>query len=123
MNKYESLTKEYKEIYAEITNPVDSKSGDDLSERISLLNVYLARVGKMLAEAEYLLNSATIFILEDTRTKTFAPSIQKKWIDANTKEYSYLARCLERMGSTIVHQIDGTRSQLSFLKQEMMFTK
>lgn len=118
MTHYEKLSEEYDKIYTFVTSTYN-ENGHELIERISMLNIYLARSGKLLAQAEYLQNSKTEFILSSSGVKDFSPSIQKEFIKGACKNESYLFTCLSRLNSCIMHQIESIRSQLSYLKSEM----
>lgn len=91
--------------------------------RLTKLVSHLARVGKMLAEVEYLLNERKQRLMESEEIERYStPSMQKQYLDSLLKDEQYLYKCVERLGSSIVHQIDALRSQLSYFKTELANT-
>ena len=98
-----------------------SDNPEEVVQRGNDLSVYIARTGKMCADAEYhrdaVLNSEAVRILKE---QAAAPaSVINKMIDAACKETNYLVKWCDRLNRTATHQQDWCRSVLSKAKEEM----
>ena len=117
------MTNEIKQMqdYLEITttsNPME------IQERLSELMVYLARSSELLAIARKELRkkkSAEIAqtIIAVAKETNLSSKVQNQLLDCIAEEEAFLVDWLDRIISTIVHQIDGLRSLLSYAKEEM----
>ena len=98
-----------------------SEDMNEVEQRGNELVVYMARSGKLLADAKYhrdeKLNSAIVEELK--KILQLAPSTANKYIDALTKEENYLVSWSERVNRTCTHQIDWCRTLISKAKEEM----
>ena len=98
-----------------------SEDMNEVEQRGNELTVYMARSGKLLADAKYhrdeKLNSAIVEELK--KILQLAPSTANKYIDALTKEENYLVSWAERVNRTCTHQIDWCRTLISKAKEEM----
>ena len=95
-----------------------SEDMNEVEQRGNELTVYMARSGKLLADAKYhrdeKLNSAIVEELK--KILQLAPSTANKYIDALTKEENYLVSWSERVNRTCTHQIDWCRTLISKAK-------
>ena len=93
----------------------------EVEQRGNEFTVYMARSGKLLADAKYhrdeKLKSAIVEELK--KILQLAPSTANKYIDALTKEENYLVSWSERVNRTCTHQIDWCRTLISKAKEEM----
>jgi hypothetical protein len=113
----EEIGKEIIEI-SEFTSCYYNKdNGIEVSERITNLNVYLSRTAVLLSEAQFLFDNR--FASETEKL------IGNELLTASTINNLAKSRCatekklltlVDRINSTITHQLDSIRSQLSFLK-------
>ncbi len=110
----ESIAKELAAIdsYLNITMSEDVQEavlrGNDLA-------VYIARSGKLLADAKYYLNGKKKSEVFDTLRETAVNAI----IDSLCKEEQYLVDWCERLNRTATHQLDWCRTLISKAKAEM----
>lgn len=118
MSKYKKLAEEYNKIYSFVSSTYD-EAPHSIMDRMSMLNIYLARTGRMVAEADFLKDEKTQEVLSNIKLLGFSPSIQKEWIKSSTKAENMLFKSVERLNAAIVHQLDVLRSQLSYLKTEI----
>lgn len=123
MTDYQRLKEEAQQIqdFLEITM---SDNPQEVIERGNDLQVYMARTGKMLADAKYILN-------EQKRTETMnvvqefiidqklSARVQNALIDGLCKEYQYLVDWIDRLNAACTHQLDWCRSVNSKNKEEM----
>ena len=97
---------------------------NEVVERGNTLAVYIARTGKMLADARYhkdqKLKDSIIQTLRDT-AKLAGLSITtiNKLIDANCERENYLVNWIERLNRSATHQLDWLRTLVSKAKEEM----
>ena len=122
MMELDKLTTELNEIYKYCTTNYNQDEGGILTERITTLNIYLARSSALLSHAQYHYDKAQgeeaeklINDQESTGTK-ISPTVFKQLINGRTVNEAKILKFTERLNRTITHQIDGVRSQLSYLK-------
>lgn len=108
--------------FLEITTSGDA---NELVNRLTDLNVYLARSGLLLAEAKRMQEAHTVHIhaMDGDYIKTLSASVAQKFINAKTCEENYLVNWLDRINRTCVHQGDNLRTQISFSKEELKLTR
>ena len=117
------MTNEIKQMqdYLEITttsNPME------IQERLSELMVYLARSSELLAIARKELRKKKTAEIAQTiiavaKETNLSSKVQYQLLESIAEEEAFLVDWLDRINSTIVHQIDGLRSLLSYAKEEM----
>ena len=88
------------------------------------LAVYIARTGKLLADAKYFLNekkkSEVFDTLRETASRAGATSkAVNAIIDSLCKEEQYLVDWCERLNRTATHQLEWCRTLISKAKAEM----
>ncbi|MDR0288259.1 MAG: hypothetical protein LBI03_11230 [Clostridiales bacterium] len=127
LTPYNELSKEAGQIqsFCEITvgdNP------QEIAERIADLGVYIARTGKMLADAKYHLNQKkkdeTVELIVKLISKDkLSAKVQNALIDSICKDEQYLVDWIERLNRACVHQQEAMRSLLSYEKENLRITK
>jgi hypothetical protein len=101
-----------------------SESGEEALQRGNDLIVYLARTSKMLADAKDMYSKKINSELMKHLIKQFeeVPVLSAKAInlivESIAREEKYLVNWLDRLNSTITHQIDYCRTVISLYKQE-----
>lgn len=100
--------------------------GDDPNEATQVGNtlvVYLARTGKMLADAKYWQDDAikNCTMVEIGMKRNISPTIMKKLIEASTKRENYLVNWIERLNRSCTHKLDWLRTLISKAKVEMQY--
>ena len=102
-----------------------SENPKELIQRLSDINVYLARSGKLLADAKEFQDESTSAIYndyEDFITKVPA-TVSIKFINSKISYVNKLVNWLDRLNRAFVHTGDNIRTQLSFAKEELRLTK
>jgi hypothetical protein len=100
-----------------------SEDMNECTERGSDLIVYMARSGKLLADAKYHLDK----VMQENIIKEFgqnaglAPSILKQLIEASCKNENYIVNWIERINRTCTHQLDWLRTIISKTKEEIKY--
>jgi hypothetical protein len=124
---YENLFSEAKEIqaYCEITV---SDNPQEIFERIASLGVYIARTGKMLADAKFFLNKRkqdeTVHIINNIIQKEkLSAKVQNSLMESICKDEQYLVDWIERLNRSATHQHEAARSLLSYEKENLRISK
>lgn len=104
-----------------------SELADEAVQRGNDLAVYIARTGKLLADAKYHLDAAKKDEIFDTLRETAknAKATSKAvnaLIDSICKEEQYLVNWCERCNRSATHQLDWCRTLISKAKEEMRLT-
>ena len=118
--KLQDLEKEAIQIDA-FLNETCSEDGNEAAERVCNLSVYMARTGKMLADAKYwqdvAISKQTISVLENFPSQT--PTIKKKLIEHACKEENHLVTWIDRLNRCCTHDIEICITLISKAKEEM----
>ena len=124
---YNEIAKESEQIqsFCEIT-PGDNPQ--EIAERIADLGVYIARTGKMLADAKYWLNQKkkdeTVELITTLISKDkLSAKVQNALIESICKDEQYLVDWIERLNRTCIHQNEAMRSLLSYEKENLRISK
>ena len=121
---YDELMKEAKNIDNFLTINC-SELIEEIVERGNTLAVYIARTGKMVADAKYHLNekkkSDIVEMLKEVSAATpFATSKAiNGLVDSICKKEQYLVDWIERLNRASTHQLDWCRTLISKEKEEM----
>jgi len=119
------IMKECEQIqsFLEADYPIDEPAACEAKGKD--LEVYMARSGKMLADAKYwqdqFVNSAISETVKEAlmAQKMWSISLVNKKVDALAKDYNYLVNWCDRINRTCTHQLDFIRTMLSKHKAEM----
>ena len=101
-----------------------SEMAEEAVMRGNDLAVYIARSGKMIADAKYHLNTAkkdeVLDVLREKAKNAKATSkATNALIDSICKEEQYLVDWCERLNRSATHQLDWCRTLISKAKEEM----
>jgi hypothetical protein len=103
-----------------------SDNGAEVVARIDTLGGYMARSGKLKADAEWfynkLIDSEIMNCLQSMMHEKLSTSTVNKMIEAKAKDYKYLLTWADRVNRSCTHQIDAMRSILSDLKADKYFS-
>lgn len=104
--------------FLEITT---SDNPQELVQRLTDINVYMARSGKLLADAKLMQDHtiANIYSKHGDYIIRMPATVATKYINSNSDDVNYLVNFLDRINRTTVHQGDNIRTQISFAKQDM----
>ncbi|HEX7906207.1 MAG TPA: hypothetical protein VF487_20175 [Chitinophagaceae bacterium] len=124
----DAILKECEQIqsFLEADYPIDEPAACEAKGKE--LEVYMARSGKMLADAKYwqdqFVNSAITETVREAllAQKVWSISLVNKKVDALAKEYNYLVNWCDRINRTCTHQLDFIRTMLSKHKAEMQMS-
>lgn len=124
MNTAEQLRAEA----AAIQDFLELTCSDDPNEmvaRLSDLSVYMARTGKMLADARRMQDAAVAATYaEHTKSILKMPAtVARKFIESQTAAENYLVNWIDRLNRACTHQSENLRTQVSFAKQQLELTR
>lgn len=114
----ETLLKEAEEmqLFLEMEPATEA---NEMIERLSQLNVYMARSGKLLSDAGYLRDRALMRFSNLKELIPLAASVQKTILEAACAEENKLVKWLDRINRACVHQSENLRTQISFSKEQL----
>jgi hypothetical protein len=95
---------------------------NEMMERLSTLNVYMARSGEMLADAMQLQDRAINAVYAEQRKLILKmpATIASKFVNSCCDQENRLVKWLERINATCKHQSDNLRTQISFAKEQFI---
>jgi hypothetical protein len=101
-----------------------SEQAEEVVQRGNDLAVYIARTGKMLADAKHFQDqrkkdSIMIQLKEIGKGAKIPASTLNDLINASCKEENYLVTWIDRLNRSATHQMDWCRTLVSKAKEEM----
>ena len=104
-----------------IQTPIDLDNPASLTERLRVLDVYLARLGDMRVRAKTLKEWARNRFLEENEAEIskMTATVSNRRIQTYLFEYSVAVERLDTMYDTVGHLSRDLVTQISFIKQEM----
>lgn len=116
------IHKELEEMQAFLEADYAADLPDQVQSRFDSLGAYMARSGKLKADAEYhyntLLESSIIAALRKASQETMSTSTVNKYIEALSRDSKYLFTWADRVNRSCTHQHEGLRSVMSTLRSE-----
>lgn len=108
----------------EIQNFLEITMSEDVNEAICRGNdlaVYMARAGKLLADAKYYRENKlkSEFIAQINEITSLAPSVAAKFVDSMVSDETLIMTWSERINRSCTHQLEWCRSVISKAKAEM----
>ena len=120
----ESIEQELKTYQDYLQQEYRSDMGADVIDRMDIIGGYMARSGKLKADAEWhynkLVDSEIMKCLTDMLHEKLSTSTVNKLIEAKARDYKYLLTWAERLNRSCTHLLDCLRSVLSSLKAEKL---
>lgn len=98
-----------------------SDEPNELLSRLGILNVYMARTGRILADAKYYQDKAARDAFEMLAPGIFdkKPTVVSRFIGSLTPKANHVVNFADRLNRACVHASDNMRTQVSFAKEEM----
>ena len=123
-SRLKDLLDEAQVIQDFLEEPVNEEP-NALSEKLSMMCVYMARSGNMLADAKYLqdVEQDKVFTEYYDEISSMPATIASKLIDSKTSEVNYLVNWLERINRACTHQADSIRTIFSYVKENLKMTR
>ena len=114
------VLKEIEEMqqFLEITASDDPR---ELTQRLTDINVYMARSGKLLADAKAYQDQVTANVYNAHIDFLFRSpaTVANKFVSAQCVTANYIVNWLDRINRSLVHAGDNIRTQISFAKQDL----
>jgi hypothetical protein len=104
------------EMHEYIAATYNHDNPTELMDRLTCLNVYLARTAALLPEAEADLSQKKGEISH--RNPDESATRLRYIIESESWREAKIYRQIERLNATIVHQIDAIRTQVSYIKSQ-----
>lgn len=118
MISQEQIVKELTSIYEYLQKSYNEKDGEILTRRITNLNASLARSAELLADTKYYLDKKKGEVSEELIEKypDLSATQLKSLLESKVALEQRLYSQCERLNRSITHQLEGLRTQLSYLK-------
>ena len=121
MTKYEQIEQEAQEMQTYMQDDC-SDNPAEIVERLKRLNVYQARSGQLLAEAQKMYRIKRSSEISETivaiaKENYLSAKAQNALVDSIAVDEAYLVDWLDRINATCKHQQDTLRSILSYEKE------
>ena len=101
-----------------------SEDPNEICERMRVLNVYMARSSRMVAEAKAHRRKAERDVFAALPDFTTMPAnTLKKYLEVSAYEWYEIEDALENLYKSCVHMIDSMRSLLSYSKEDMRLSR
>lgn len=101
-----------------------SDDASEITERIRVINVYMARSSRMLAEARGYRRKAERDVFDSMKDFGKIPAnTMKKYLEVCAYEWYEIEDALENLYKTCVHALDSLRSLLSYTKEDMRLSR
>lgn len=116
------IHKELEEVQAFLEASYAADVPEQVQSRFDSLAAYMARSGKLKADAEWhynqLLESSIMDSIKQAYEEKLPASTLNKFIEALTRNYKFLLTWADRVNRSCTHQLEGLRSVMSTLRSE-----
>lgn len=118
----DSIHKELEDIQAFLEAEYAADVPEQVQSRFDSLAAYMARSGKLKADAEFhyntLLESSIMETIKKGYEEKLPASTLNKFIESLAKNYKYVFTWADRVNRACTHQHEGMRSVMSTLRSE-----
>ncbi len=116
---------EIEKMEAYLSDESVSEEACELIPRLSVINAYMARSGRMLAQAKYAQEKAMAEAFKEFQEyiMNVSPSIATKFVQSICHEENLRVNRLDRINRDCVHQSDNIRTQISFSKMQLQLER
>lgn len=94
----------------------DKTNVQEMSERLTNLNVNLAKSADLLVRAQEIYHNGIAVETEKLLNSDISPSVLNNLVKGRVATYNKLYTLCERVNKTITHQIEAIRTQISLQK-------
>jgi hypothetical protein len=119
----DQIFKELSDIQLYLDSRYQSDNPQACADRLDELQTYMARTGKLFADAEWhyntLLNGEIIKALKMAASERMSTSTLNDYIRTMCKEYKYLFTWAERVNRCATHASEQMRTVISYHKAQM----
>lgn len=118
----DSIHKELEEIQAFLEADYSADVPEQVQSRFDSLAAYMARSGKIKADAEWhynsLVESSIMESLKRGYEEKLSASTINKFVESAARNYKFLFTWADRVNRSCTHQHEGMRSVMSTLRSE-----
>lgn len=118
----DQIQKELDEMQAFLEADYSADVPGHVQARFDSLGAYMARSGKIKADAEFHYNSVVESTIMEALKKGYedrlSPSTINKFVEAAARNYKFLVTWADRCNRSCTHQLEGMRSVMSTLRSE-----
>jgi hypothetical protein len=107
------------EIIQEFLQEIVSEDINEIEQRGHETSAYIARTGKLLADAKYYRDQAIKDSILNRMNNGLPASTLNKLIESDCEEENYMVNWLDRLNRSATHHCDWLRSCMSKAKEEM----
>ena len=101
-----------------------SEEPNEICDRIRVINVYMARSSRLLAEAKaHRRKSERDAFASIPDFQNMPANTLKKYLEVCAYEWYEIEEALENLYKTCVHSLDSLRSLLSYTKEDMRLSR
>ena len=124
MDNLETLEREASVIQEFLETPY-TEDPNVMSARLTEINIYMARLGAMLAEAIKIQDEAIGMVYAEygKQIGKMPATIAARFIQSYCSRENKLVKWLERMNTSCTYQSNSLRTQISFAKDQMNLTR
>ena len=117
----EAMIAETTNMTAFTKNPATMDDPDGLAERLTTMNVFLARSGEIYATAKLLLTEQTaqIYAVLGEELRAMKATEARRIVNEKTRRTDFLINLSERLNHNLVHEGNNIRRQLQYLGDQM----
>lgn len=110
------------QLFLEITTSDNPK---ELVERLTDINVYMARSGKLLADAKAYQDQVTANVYAEHKDflSRIPATIGLRFVSSQCVTANQIVTWLDRINRSLVHAGDNIRTQISYAKQDMVLQR
>lgn len=123
----DSIHKELEDIQAFLEADYSADIPNHVQMRFDSLAVYMARSGKLKADAEYYYNSLVESAIMDALKRGYEDKLSastiNKFVEAAARNYKLLLTWADRVNRSCTHQHEGLRTVMSNLRAERFVSR
>lgn len=114
---------ELTDMHSILTSPIDPDDGPMLSERLSIISVYMPRLAYIVTDAKYNQDCAIrkVFELHSEYIANLKSLIAKRFISSRTPAENYIVSMAEELLDVCKKQGDFIRTQISYIKSTQQY--
>ena len=114
---------ELTDMHSTLTTPIDPDDGPMLSERLSIISVYMPRLAYIVTDARYDQDCEIrkVFELHSEYIANLKSLIAKRFISSRTPAENYIVSMAEELLDVCKKQGDFIRTQISYIKSTQQY--
>lgn len=123
----DQIQKELEEMQSFLEAHYSADNINQVQDRFENIGVYMARSGKLKADAEHhynsLVESSIMEALKRGYENILPTTTLNKFVEAEARNYKFLLTFSDRVNRSCTHQYEGLRTVISMIKAEKYSTR